>query len=78
MLVAIQLSVLGLYLPPVFERRVATKAAPDDHFTAGPNCRVSHSRSGRIGDAGGRPTVRAGIVSRAGVRKDAVGIARPR
>jgi len=39
------------------------KSAPDDHFTAGPNCRVEVSRLGRISRAGGCPGVRAGIVS---------------
>ena len=43
-------------------------AAPDDHFTAGPHCRVSVSTSGRIGSAGGCPTVGAGIVSPASVK----------
>ena len=67
MLVAVQLSVLGLYLPPVFKSQ-RNISAPDDHFTAGPHCRVSDSRSGRVGRAGGCPTIRAGIVSPAGVR----------
>ena len=44
-------------------------SAPDDHFTAGPDCRVIGSGSGRIGGAGGCPTVRARIVSPAGVQK---------
>ena len=40
-LVAVQLSVLGLYLPPVFKSSDAIDiSAPDDHFTAGPDCRV--------------------------------------
>ena len=55
MLVAVQLFVLGLYLPPVFEVRGAYSSTPDDHFTAGPNCRVTDSASGRIGGAGGCP-----------------------
>ena len=38
MLVAVQLSVLGLYLPPVFKCRPSP--TPNDHFTAGPDCRV--------------------------------------
>ena len=38
-LVAVQLFVLGLYLPPVLESR-AIISTPDDHFTAGPDCRV--------------------------------------
>ena len=37
-LVAVQVSVPGLYLPPVF--RSDANAAPDDHFTASPHCRV--------------------------------------
>ena len=40
-LVAVQLSVLGLYLPPVFKRAADHQSAPDDHFTAGPDCRVT-------------------------------------
>ena len=38
-------------------------SAPNDHFTAGPDCRVSESASGRVGYAGGSPTIGAGIVS---------------
>ena len=56
-LVAVQLSVLGLYLPPVFKALVPSDSAPDDHFTASPNCRVPESRSGRIGSAGRCPGV---------------------
>src|SRR5207248_3048306 len=41
-------------------------AAPDDHFAAGPHCRVEHSTGRRVGSAGGYPTVGAGIVSPAG------------
>ena len=46
-LVAVQLSVLGLYLPPVFSDMVTPSSAPDDHFAAGPHCRVL-----RLGAAG--------------------------
>ena len=67
-LVAVQLSVLGLYLPPVFKRVAASQSAPDDHFTAGPDCRVSLSGSGRVGRAGGCPTICAGIISPAGIQ----------
>ena len=42
-------------------------SAPDDHFTASPHCRVTESGSGRVGGAGGCPTIRARIVSPAGV-----------
>src|SRR6202043_3877587 len=45
-----------------------TTATPDDHFTAGPDCRVTKSASGRIGRAGGCPTIRSRIVSPAGIR----------
>ena len=44
-------------------------STPDDHFAAGPDCRVSVSAGGRVGGAGGCPTIRAGIVSPAGVQK---------
>ena len=67
-LVAVQLSVLGLYLPPVFKWSADYRSTPDDHFTAGPHCRVTASGIGRVGGAGGCPTVGAGIVSPAGVQ----------
>ena len=67
-LVAVQLSVLGLYLPPVFKVAAEICSTPDDHFTAGPHCRVTVSGRGRVGGAGGCPTIRAGIVSPAGVQ----------
>ena len=68
-LVAIQLSVLGLYFPPVFKSTAYRQSAPDDHFAAGPDRRVTASGSGRVGGAGGCPTIRAGIVSPAGVQR---------
>ena len=46
-------------------------SAPDDHFAAGPHCRVKVSGSGRAGGAGRCPTVGAGIVSPAGVENAA-------
>ena len=41
--VAVHVSVLGLYLPPVFSSsfRNHKPSPPDDHFTAGPDCRVT-------------------------------------
>ena len=39
-LVAVQVFVLGLYLPTSVKNAAVAKAAPDDHLTAGPNCRV--------------------------------------
>ena len=56
-LVAVQLSMLGLYLPPVFTRAAGILAAPDDHFAASPHCRVAVSGSGRVGGAGGCPCI---------------------
>ena len=67
-LVAVQVSLAILYLPPVLKnwgRR--QNSAPDDHFAAGPNCGVKNSGIGRIGGAGGRPTIGARIVSPASV-----------
>ena len=44
-LVAVQLSVPGLYLPPVLKILAKfTKTTPDDHFTAGPDGGVTVSR----------------------------------
>ena len=64
--VAVQVSVLGLYLPPVFKGLTVT-STPDDHFTTSPNCRVTTSGGRRVGRGSGRPAIRAGIVSPAGV-----------
>ena len=44
-------------------------AAPDDHFTVSPHCRVTASCRGCVGDAGLRPGIGAGIVSPAAVHK---------
>ena len=38
-------------------------SAPDDHFAAGPNCRVTNSARGRVGRGGRDPTVCVWIVS---------------
>src|SRR5262249_47668140 len=53
------------------------KSAPDDHLTTGPDCRMLVSAFGRVGDAGRRPTVGAGIVSAAGVQIAAAIISAP-
>ena len=75
---AVQLSVLGLYLPPVFKTvAVVILPAPDDHFAAGPHRGVTASSGGRVGGAGGCPTISAGIVSAAGVKNVAAAIAPP-
>ena len=68
-LVAIQLSVLGIVSPAGVQNTLFPVSTPYDHFTAGPDCRVRESGSGRVGRAGGCPTIRAGIVSPAGVQR---------
>src|SRR5207253_5813454 len=50
------------------DAREAKDAAPDDHFAAGPHCRMLVSGIGRVGGGGGCPTVGAGIISPAGVQ----------
>ena len=65
-LVAVDLRVA--IFPASVQSAVAVYSAPDDHFTASPDCRVTVRASGRVGRAGGRPTVGAGIVSAAGVQ----------
>ena len=44
---AVQLSVLGLYLPPVL-KSWSVISAPDDHFTAGPHRRVTYRAVGAL------------------------------
>ena len=44
-------------------------SAPNDHFAAGPDCCVTGTPRRRVGSAGRRPVVRAGIVSAAGVER---------
>ena len=69
MLVAVQLSVLGLYLPPVLKTR-AIVSAPDDHFIAGPDGgALYYTGARRVCGAGSGPSVCAGIVSAAGVER---------
>src|SRR5207247_6519912 len=46
----------------------ATDSAPDDHLASSPHCRVLNPASRRVGQAGGCPTVGAGIVSATGVK----------
>jgi hypothetical protein len=55
----------------------AIKSTPDDHFTAGPDCRVILSASGCVGGAGDYPTIRARIVSPTGVEIVGIAIATP-
>ena len=76
-LVAVQLSVPGLYLPPVLNRG-RSDSAPDNHFVAGPYCRVTVSCGRSVGDAGGYPLgVRAWSVSPTRAHKEAVALSAP-
>ena len=68
MLVGVQLSVPGLYLPPVSNLKIGSISAPKDHFSAGPHCGVSGSSGGCVDCAGSCPTVRARSVSSSSVR----------
>src|SRR5262249_62384487 len=52
-------------------------SAPDDHFAAGPHCRVRVSARGCIGRAGGCPTIGAGIVPAASVKGVTYGAVKP-
>ena len=73
MLVAVQLSVLGLYLPPVFSQTLTLPDPPQTIISLPVQTAVCTPRaSGRVGGAGGCPTVGAGIVSAAGVQVAAV------
>ena len=49
------------------ESRAAKNASPDDHFTGGPQGCVRVARRGCIVEACGDPTVRARVVSAAGI-----------
>src|SRR5437868_2168372 len=52
----------------VHRRQNGTYSAPDDHFTAGPDCRVEPSGIRRVGSAGRHPTIIGRIVSPTGVQ----------
>src|SRR5215831_11274651 len=56
----------------VQESQVAVPTAPDDHFGAGPHCRVPLSAIRRVADGGGVPTIGAGVISAAGVQINVV------
>ena len=62
-LVAVQLSVLGLYLPPVF-KKPPVDPAPDNHFAAGPSCRVEASAVGRADNARCSPRIIGARINR--------------
>src|SRR5262249_55419663 len=51
----------------VAQKDATNLSAPDDHFAAGPQCRMARPGMRRVGDAGGCPAVGAGVVPPAGV-----------
>src|SRR5439155_21692747 len=53
----------GVQLQEIF-----ISAAPDDHFTASPDCRVRDSGGRGVGGGRGYPTISAGTISPAGVK----------
>ena len=59
---------LGLYLPPVFKRPDVISSTPDDHFTAGPDCRVKARAAGALVVLVAVQLSVLGIVSPAGVQ----------
>ena len=67
--VAVQLSVSGSYLPPVFKRLKPSNPLQTIISLPLHTARVTNSGRGRVGSAGGCPTVGAGIVSAAGVQQ---------
>ena len=67
-LVAVQLSVPGSYLPPVFKSVEAINIRPRRSFHCRSRLPCDDSGGGRVSSAGGCPTVCAGIVSAAGVQ----------
>src|SRR5436190_2216565 len=58
---------LGSYLPPV-KVEIFIDSAPDDHFAAGPDCRVKDSCKRGVSSAGSNPTIRDRVVSAASIR----------
>ena len=67
-LVAIQLSVPGLYLPPVFKLVGPLSCRPKQSFHCRSTLPCDKLGLGRVGEAGGCPTIGAGIVSPAGIK----------
>ena len=69
MVVAVQLSVLGLYLPASVQYRPPYQSTPDDHFTAGPHRGVTARAAGALAVLVAVQLSVIGIVSPAGVQK---------
>ena len=77
-LVAVQLSVLGLYLPASVQNAAIASVRPRRSFHCRSTLPCDRSGIGRAGGAGGCPTIGAGIISAAGVQKVAGAQIRPR
>ena len=69
LLVAVQLFGTGIIFSSGVQHFGPIKPTPNDHFSASPNGCMRISFSGRVRSRRGYPTVRAGIVSSAGVRR---------
>ena len=52
----------GIVSAPGAKKVRASPSTPDDHFAPSPDCSVTRSERGRVGEAGSCPTVRYGIV----------------
>ena len=63
----IQVSVSGLYFPPL-AKISCTESAPNDHFSAGPNRCMAGSRRRCIVSGSSCPTICYRIVSASGVK----------
>src|SRR6476660_627765 len=51
----------------IVARTIERISTPNDHFTASPHRRVILSANGRVDRGGGRPAIRAGIISPAAI-----------
>src|SRR5262249_21260409 len=58
----------GIVSPAGVQGPEVTPSTPDDHFAAGPHCRVSLSATRCVAGVGGAPTIRTRVVSAASVQ----------
>ena len=65
----------GIVSPAGIQIGAATNAAPDDHFTTRPHCRVGATAFRHVRATSSCPVVRVGIVSAAGVQTEGIGLA---
>ena len=69
----------GIVSGPSVQPAVTTTSdpTPDDHFTAGPDCRVRLSCGRRVGGAGGNPSICVWIIAAAGIQIVTLVVAAP-